>query len=334
MRYLKYIYLLLGVALLGVVIAQTDLAEVSQQVGRVGWGFLVVLVIYFVAFLIDSITWQLAIPSAPLNVQWTYRAWALRMVGEAFNNVIPAASMGGEPVKAVLLKRHYAIGYREGAASLILARTVNLIALVVFLIIGFALMMGGTVLPKGYQMIAGAGLAGLGVGVGLFFVVQRYGVTSLTGRWISRSRFGKRVSGILHHIHDMDERLVAFYRDNRGRFAVALGLAFANWVLGVVEIYYAMIFLDNPVSWADAWIIEAMAQLVRTGTFFIPASIGAQEGAFLLVCGAITGSPSLGVAVSVVRRLREIIWVVSGFVLASALSLKPQLSSRPDSKKP
>ena len=53
------------------------------------------------------------------------------------------------------------------------------------------------------------------------------------------------------------------------------------------------------MSFVDAWIIEAVAQLVRTGTFFIPASIGAQEGAFMLVCAAMTGSPALGVAVAV-----------------------------------
>ena len=83
---------------------------------------------------------------------------------------------------------------------------------------------------------------------------------------------------------------------------------------------------DDLKLLADAdWIIEAVAQLVRTGTFFIPASIGAQEGAFLLVCGAITGSPTLGVSVSVVRRLREVIWIVWGFTLGSILSMKPGL---------
>ena len=102
-------------------------------------------------------------------------------------------------------------------------------------------------------------------------------------------------------------------------------LAFVNWLLGAVEIYYTLLFLGHPISWADAWIIEAVAQLVRTGTFFIPASIGAQEGAFLLVCGAITGSPTLGVSVSVVRRLREVIWIVWGFTLGSILSMKPGL---------
>lgn len=334
MRFVKALYLISGIVLLGFVIAEIDVSEVAGQISKVGLGFLVILGIYFVAFALDSITWQMTIRSVPLNGLWAYRTWLLRMVGEAFNMVIPAASFGGEPVKAWMLKNHYGIDYKEGTASLILARTINLMALMIFLIGGFFLMIEGGQLPEVFQWVAGAGLVALGFGVGLFFVIQRFRITSLAGTWISQWRIGRRVEDILHHIHDMDSRLHHFYARTHDRFIGSLVLAFANWLLGAVEIYFTLIFLGHPITWSEAWIIEAMAQMVRTGTFFIPASIGAQEGAFLLVCGAITGSPSLGVAVSVVRRLREIIWVVSGFALASALSLKPQLSSRPDSKKP
>jgi len=327
-RALKVLYLLLGVGLLVLVIAEIDLAEVGAQMTRVGFGFAVILAVYLVAFVIDSVTWQMTIAGVPLDASWAYRVWKLRMVGEAFNTVMPAGGMGGEPVKAVLLKKHHGIGYREAAASLILTKTINMMALVVFLAIGFVLMIAGANLPATFVTVATTGLAALGVAVMLFYVIQRYRVTGLAGTWLSRWRFAGRIDDVLHHIHDMDDRLIGFYTKARGRFAAALALAFVNWLLGVVEVYVALVFLGHPVSWADAWIIEASAQLVRTGAFFIPAAIGAQEGAFLLVCGAITGSPALGFSVSVVRRLREIIWIVWGFALGSLMSLKPGL--RPD----
>ena len=44
--------------------------------------------------------------------------------------------MAGEPVKAVLLNRHYGFGYSEAASSLIAAKTINLLALVAFLVLG------------------------------------------------------------------------------------------------------------------------------------------------------------------------------------------------------
>ena len=108
---------------------------------------------------------------------------------------------------------------------------------------------------------------------------------------------------------------------SRRRFGFALLLGVISWAVGVLEVYYALEFLGRPVSLAEAWIIEAMAQMVRAGSFFIPASIGLQDGAFVLICAAITGSPELGVAVALVRRMREIVWIASGFALGSLLHL-------------
>ena len=322
MRFLKIIFFLSGVVLLGVIIAEIDLVEVGVQVAKVGYGILVIVGIYFAAFCVDSFSWQMTIRGVPLNRIWAYRIWKLRMVGESFNSVIPAGGMGGEPVKAAMLKTHYAINLHDGAASLILAKTINVIALVVFLIGGFVLMIEGRALPRVYEYVAGAGLLAFTLGVFLFFVIQRFSITSLTGTWLSQWRVGRRIESVLHHIHDMDERLVDFYTLARGRFAGALFLALVNWMLGVAEIYYTLVFLGNPVTWAEAWIIEAVAQMVRTGAFFIPAAIGVQEGAFLLVCGAITGSAPVGVAVSVIRRIREVMWIIWGFAVGALFSIQ------------
>ena len=322
MKILKVLYVGIGLALLTLVVAEVDVGVVLEHAVAVGSGMLVLLGLYFAAFVIDSFTWQMALIEVPLSPLWLYRTWKVRMVGEVFNNVMPAASMGGEPVKAVLMKRHYDIGYREGTASLILGKSINMIGLVIFLGLGFWLMLGSTQLPVAYKSIAGTGLAALSLGTFLFVVVQRLKLTSLTGTWISRWPFAARLESVLHHIHDMDERLVAFSARYKARLVWAVLLAFLNWIIGVVEIYYMMIFLGNPMSWQDAWIIEAAVQLVRAGVFFIPAAIGAQEGVFLLIIGAMTGSPGLGASVAVVRRFREVLWLLWGTLLGAMFSLR------------
>lgn len=321
MRFLKAIYLSVGVVILVLVLAEADVSEAWATALRVGWGMTAILAIYFVAFAIDSFTWHLALVNVPIETAWVYRTWKVRMVGEAFNTVIPAAGFGGEPVKAYLFRKHYGIGYLDGYASLILGKTVNMLALVAFLAAGFALMLRSPTLPAAYGTIAGVGLAAFAVGVLLFFAVQRLKVTTLAGTALSRRLLGRRLGTVLHHVRDMDERLHGFYTRHRGRFLAALLLAFANWLLGAGEIYATMWFLGHPVSASDAWIIESVAQLVRAGSFFIPAHLGVQEGAFLLVYAAMTGSPTLGVAVAFVRRFRELLWVLWGFALGSVYAL-------------
>ena len=323
MGHLKFAYLLIGIAILALVAGEIELEEVAALVIQVGWGFAVVIGVYFLAFVIDSFSWQLALTGVPLDAVWLYRMWKVRMVGEVFNSVLPAAGMGGEPVKAVLLNKHYGVGFRESTASLILAKTINLIALVAFLAAGFILMAYSPALPGSFKSVAALGLGALALGILLLFAVQKLKITSLTGSWIGRRRLGQRLEDLLHHVRDMDDRLAGFYSGHGVRFAGAVGLALINWLLGAVEIYVTMIFFGRPISLADAWIIESAAQLVRAGTFFIPASIGAQEGTFLLVYGAMTGSPTLGAAVAVVRRLREVIWILWGLFLGSIYTFKP-----------
>jgi len=324
LRYLKFLYLAIGLGLLVLVLGETDIADVSERVIQVGWGLAVIFGLYLIAFTIDSFTWQMALVEVPLNGVWMYRTWKARMVGEVFNTVMPAAGMGGEPVKAILLKKYYGIGYREGTASLILGKTINMASLMIFLIGGFVLMWSAPALPLSYKFVSGLGLLTLGMGIGLFFIIQRLKITSITGAWIGRRRIGAWVNGVVHHIHDMDERLVRFYTQHKRRFAGAVMLALVNWLLGAAEVYYSMLFLGHPISLADAWIIEAAAQLVRAGAFFIPAGIGIQEGVFFVVCSAMTGVPALGVAVAVVRRIREALWLAWGTLLGFMFTLMPE----------
>jgi uncharacterized protein (TIRG00374 family) len=314
MKLFKIIFLLLGLLLLGWVIDSTNLIETWDLVRQIGYGFILVLAIYLIAFVFDSLAWQLTILSAPLTSRWLYYLFEIKLAGEAFNNILPAASIGGEPIKALLLKNLHNINYNESIASLILVRTINTIALILFLTVGFILILESDILEIKYYSIAGTGLATLISLIFLFFTIQRFKLTSVISKALSRQRGFGWLSNFLHHINSVDEKLVIFYTAQHGRAAISFALAFCNWVLGVGEIMITMHFLGHPVTLTDAWIIEAIAQLVRAATFFIPASIGAQEGAFLVIGSAVTGSPTLGLSMAIIRRAREIIWISWGVI--------------------
>lgn len=325
----RVIALLLGLALLGFVATRSDLAAVGQHVLALGApGALAALAVFFLAFLVDTASWQLMLPSARLGAGWLYRLWKLRMVGEALNLVIPAGSLGGEPFKAMLLKRNYGLDYREGGASLVIAKTVNLLALLVFCAVGVVLMLRNPAVPEAYRLAAGAGLAALGLGVLGFFAVQRWRAASrlahwLARGWLARGRLGAWLERYLAHIEDVDDRFHGFYARRPGRFAAALTLALLNWLIGTAELYVIMAFLGQPVTVAEAWLIETVAQLVRAGIFFIPASLGASEAAMVLIYGALTGQPSLGLAVALIRRGRELLWIAWGFWIGWLFTLAP-----------
>lgn len=318
MRFAKLLYLLAGIGLLFVVLGDTDLADVWARVSGIGIaGIAAIVGVYFLAFLGDSVSWSLILTSLPISLTWFRRIFTIRLAGEAFNNVLPAAGFGGEPVKAVILKRRYGVSYREATASIVMARTVNMVALIGFLIIGFGFMTQSHALGPALKTTATAGLALLSFGTVLLFAIQRFRISSWVMRKFAGAPWAVRAAGVFAVIEDMDERFVTFYTAHRWRLTLAIALAFANWVLGVVEIYLTFLFLGHEISWADAWMIEALAQMVRSAVFFIPLALGAQEGAFLLISTAITGVPGLGIACAAVRRIRELLWIVLGLGAAA-----------------
>lgn len=310
MRLLKFLYVALGAGLLVLVALQTDIGTVWEMAARVGVaGFTAILLLYLSAFTIDAVTFHMALVEIPLSLTWFKRIFNIRLVGEMFNAVLPAGGMGGEPVKAYILKRRYGIGLKAGTASLVLGKTVNMIALVLFLGAGFAFMLQSEKLPLVYKTIGGLGLAVFALSILVFFVIQRVRLTSRISRRLAKWPGGHHIAKRIEQIHEFDDMLVRFYTRHKARFLVAIVLAFVNWLLGILEVWGISWLLGHPVTFVDAWIIEAAIQLVRTAVFIMPASLGVQEGTFLLLYAAITGSADLGLAVALVRRARELIWL-------------------------
>ena len=330
MPWLRIATLLLGLGLFGWVLWQTDLEQVGTAMGQIGLvGALAVAGVYFSAFLVDTQCWQLAVPSAKLGPTWFYRLWKVRMVGEAFNVTLPS-TMGGEPVKAVLLKRHFGVGYKESASSLIIAKTVNLWTVLLYAGIGLTAMGIDDVLNQATRTAAWLGLGLLGVCTAAFFAVQRWRVASRLAHLLARWRYARKLDAVLHQIDAVESFFHDFYT-RPARFVGALCLSFLNWTHGMFEIWVVMHFLGSPIALHEAWMIGTLLELVRAGTFFIPASLGAAEMTYVVMAEALTGQGALGLAVALVRRTRELVWIAWGLCLGWAFSVTPAQGAMPDS---
>ena len=197
---MKLLFLVAGVALMGLVIAQTEIGDVADLLIGIGPGFSLIIAIYSVGFLGDALAWQLSAVDIPVSWQWLSRFFFVRLAGESFNTITPAAGMGGEPVKAALMKSCYGVSYHESATSQILSKTTNTISLVMFLAVGFVLILTSDKLSTRYQMISGIGIALFTLGAVLFFVIQRYKVTSQAGAALAKNALFLRINYGLHHL--------------------------------------------------------------------------------------------------------------------------------------
>ncbi|MBX9609493.1 MAG: flippase-like domain-containing protein [Gammaproteobacteria bacterium] len=323
-RFAKLAFLLLGIGLLGLVLLKTDLAALWAQVTQVGvLGMAAVLLVYALYFGADAVSWQLVLPAVGLDGRWAWRVFAVRMIGEAYNNITPTASLGGEPVKAWILKNHWGIPLRDAGASLVIAKTTSMFSLVLFVGIGVVMLLLREDLAERHKLLAAAGFAWIAMSAVVFYLMQHHRLSTWVARRLGRTRFGQRLERVLVAAEDIDRQFAAFYSGHRARLAGSFAFAMLNWILGVLEVWLILRFIGQPMSFSEVWMIECMVQLVRTLAFFIPAGLGAQEGAFLIGVGALSGVPSSGVAVALVRRFRDVLWIGASLLLASAWAVRP-----------
>jgi hypothetical protein len=317
-----------GLGLFIWLLAQADLGAVAAILGRIGWtGAGTVIAVFAAGFGADVISWLLMFRSIPVDWRWGVRLLAVQMVGEALNVVTPFGSFGGEPVKALLLKRHYRVAYTEGSASLLLIQTVNSLAQVPFLLTAVALLVLRHMLAPAVEHIIVAGATV--ITLFMLFVLTALHARFLADlrRRLSAGRWGASLHRALTVLEEIEQRLFFFMRESPARFAGSYVMAFTNWLTGAVEMFLLFRFLGFPISFADAWLIEGTVSIARSMSFFVPAHLGVQDGTIALLGQALTGSPEIGIAVALARRVRELAWSGLGLCVGAWFGLRKPVAA-------
>jgi len=304
------------VGLFAWVLVQADLPAVWRMLGNLRWGFGLVLLLYSVIFALDTLGWRFALhPEMQERVPWA-RLFRARLAGEAVNYVTPMAALGGEPVKADLLKRHYRLPLTEGLASLVVAKTAIAVSLALFVFSGLVVARSVGQLPASLNRFIAVTLALFTLLAAGFVVCQQAGLFGgLAGllRWIPGVR--RVLAAKWHRIVELDAALGRFYRRTDLRVVWSVVFHLFGWIAGVVEIYLILRFLGLDPSVWQAWVIESFWQLIRTASFLVPAALGAQEGGVVLVAAGLGIASPLAMAVALVRRIRELVWTGIGLGL-------------------
>ena len=299
---------MLGVALLAALVAQNDPAAVLTSITDLSWRL--GIVVFFPAVLValfDTFGWRYAflsgaVPFGPLA--------ASRLAGEAFNMATPTAAVGGEAVKAWLLRGHAPLD--ATLASVIVAKTTITLGQGLYFLLGVVVAwrtgLTGSALLYGMLWLLGIEA----VALGLFVLVQTRGMLGWTLRLLER--LGVRPPRGQATLGRVDDALEQFYRTAPERLGLSIGFHFIAWALGSVETWLILKFLGSEVSLATATVIEAFGTAVKVATFLVPASLGVLEGGFLATFATLGLSSTTAISFSLVRRLREAVWVAIGLI--------------------
>jgi putative membrane protein len=246
-------------------------------------------------------------------------------VRESIDRLLPVASVGGTFAGVRL------VGWRgipgAGAAATVAAEVLlTMVALYVMSVTGLYLLAEVGASEATYHHVLIALVLSLPVPVVSALLLRSGAVFS-------------RLEGFLRPmvgVTALSDGAAALDRELRACLSRTRSLVFAG-VLQLIaffssafEVWFALRLFGHPVSPGGAIMMEGLTQAMRHIAFLVPAGLGVQEAGFVLFGHVLGVSTELALAVSMAKRLREILCGVPSLIswqLLEAARLRMSLRS-------
>lgn len=307
---------MVGVAVGLGVVAYVGFGAVVGALQRLGWsGFALLVGCQLALIPVLGAAWAVLTPGGGNLARFT---WG-RLLRDAATEALPFSPVGG-----------FVIGARgaslAGAAaslafgSTIVDVTTELLAQLAYVGAGLALM-----LARNGEGAAGAGWLGLLIAplaAGGFILFQRRGLGWLLAKLEARWPAGAFASALA--VHGV---VVELYR-RPVRLAASFGLHLAGWFVAAAGTWIALRLLGSPIGVHEVVAMESLVYAVRSAAFAAPAGLGVQEAAYAVLGAAVGLSPETAVALSLVKRARDLAIAVPALLVWQTIEGR-RLAARP-----
>ena len=276
--------------------------QVVSLLGRAGWlGLLAVVALHLLQVAASAAGWR-SISASATRRPGMAAYGVLRLVREGVNNLLPVAQIGGPVVAARLLQRG-GMKLPQAVATTVADLTLEMLTQILFTLVGLGLLL---------LLVGGGGVAGYVV----TGVLAACGVAAgfVGAQWVGLGRVAEagmlRLGGLLGwagtgHVAGLHDALRGCYARPR-RVLRSAAWHMVSWLLGGAEVCLALHFLGHDVGLGAGVVIESLGQALKAAGFAVPGALGVQEGGYIVLCGLFQLSPEVGIALSVVKRLREV----------------------------
>ena len=315
MFWLHVVAFVLGLALLVYVINLVGLQPIFDALGRIGFGFFLLLVISGLRHALRTLAMSTAVPKNHRRFNFS-QAFAVRLGGEAISFLTFTGPVLGEATKVALLKKRVPLTY--GVTALVIDNILYNLSVVVFILSGACVMLWTYNLPPvvRYVLLTIAGVSAFGIFVTAYLVHRR--VKVLTGLVEKLARIGikpKAVTSRIEHLYELETKVYDFYKHRPGAFFSIIILDFLSHATSVYEVYATLRLLDLTPSVSAAYIIESLTKVINFVFGFVPATIGVYEGGTEIILQTLGFAAATGVTLALVRKAGAVFWTGLGLLI-------------------
>ena len=304
--------LLVGAAIFTALIVSQNYSSVVAAAHRIGWGFVLVLVIQVSGIALNGVAWRVLFHDE--RPGFTRTLLVLRWIRESINYLLPVGRLGGD-MAAVRLLAARGRDVNTAVASIVADKTLEVLGLFFFSLAGIVILFESGGNNNSVEHWAIRALGAISAILIAFFAAQRWGLLRLLDKVV------KKLSGTSNGVYDSNitsihETVWAIYKDTP-RLIVAAFLHAVAWVPGALQIWVAMRFMGlGGIGFTGAFIIESLTMIVCSAAFMMPASLGAQEAAYMTIGWWLFGiPPAAGLALSLVQRMKDVLFGVPGLLV-------------------
>jgi uncharacterized protein (TIRG00374 family) len=321
---------LVGIALyaLSRLVRGHDLDQALSLIRQVGWPLLLVLLPTLVAMSLDVTGWRLILRALGTSLRW-WPLLRLRLSVEALVLLVPGGSVAGEAAKAALLTKRTSVSLPTAVASLAVTKAYLFATDGVYLALAAIWAAADTAHLPGEPTRIPAIAAGVSAlvmtgGSGAFLaLLRRASLATRLGRTLQRvpiARFRLWVAERQRSFQEIDATAGAFFAAPASLKVRVLLLFLLEWLVEGAETVLIVRLLGLPLPLGPILALDALGSLLRVVAFFVPAGLGVQDAALILLLRQM-GVPdpvAAGAALVLVKRGKELVWIGIGSLLLGA----------------
>ncbi|QCE35602.1 hypothetical protein FAI40_09845 [Acetobacteraceae bacterium] len=277
---------------------------------RVGFlGFFFLLFLSLINYLILALAWKSI--SKKLNF---FQIILSRMIRDSAGSCLPLSQIGGiligtyATITLFQKKKAHELTDAEkenlAATSNLMDVTLEAIAQVLFIFTALFLLLISHQNGDVYFKTVGVSALLLSLGLYLFILIQRNLQT--TTNFLNKYITSKKWKNLLKEkISQLNYQFLEIWK-NPHNILKGIFLHYIAWTYSAFLTWTALHLLKMPISWKDCFIFEGISCGIISTFFFVPTSIGIQEGAYISL-GYLFGVPAeVSFSLSLLRRGREI----------------------------
>lgn len=324
-RIAKNIFFIIALIAISLIVWKIGIETIIENILKTGWWFFPIVGVWVIVYLINAKAFHLIISDEKHNGKVTFlKSLQLTISGFALNYSTPAGMMGGMPYRAVELQK--LVGGHKATSTVVLYTMIHIMAHVIFWLTSIlAIALFVDVSNELSIVLTIVFLIFLGLIV-LFFRGYKRGLLLKFFALLKKQPFFKKKAAAFYEkkeseLIEIDTQISDLYLNRRRTFYVTLGLEFLGRLVNCTEIYFIIHAIGIDVSYMQAFVMVAITTLLANILFFFPMQVGPRElgytGALeLLKIVPLAGSVGgLGIYVSLVTRIREMIWIGIGVIL-------------------